>query len=120
VILVDTSVWIDHLRSGVADLGALLEAEQVLTHPLVIGELACGSLRKRTEILSLLARLPLAQIAGHDEVMALVTRRLHGRGIGWLDAHLLASALLSDAALWTRDRPLGRMAARLHIHAALS
>jgi hypothetical protein len=116
VILVDTSVWVDHLRAGVPALQGLLEAEQVLTHPFVLGELACGNLRSRVEILSLLGRLPLAQIAEHAEVMALVARRrLHGRGIGWLDAHLLASALLSDAALWTRDRPLDRMATLLGI-----
>lgn len=116
MILVDTSVWIDHLRAGVSRLRTLLEDDQVLTHPFVIGEVACGDIRNRDEILGLFARLPQARVAEHHEVMAFVTgQRLHGRGIGWLDAHLLAAALLSRAALWTLDRPLARMTATLGI-----
>jgi predicted nucleic acid-binding protein len=116
VILVDTSVWINHLRFGAPGLEKLLMDDQVAIHPFVIGELACGGLRNRDEVLGLLERLPQVQTAEHLEVMALVTRRrLHGRGIGWLDAHLLAAALLSGARLWTLDRPLGRVAVSLGI-----
>lgn len=114
--LVDTSVWIEHFRAGASGLRALLEDEQVLTHPFVIGELTCGNIRNRAEILGLLERLPQVRAADHQEVMAFVAgRRLYGRGIGWLDAHLLASALLSKAALWTLDRPLVSIAAALGI-----
>jgi hypothetical protein len=112
VTLVDTSVWVDHFRSGNETLGSLLHVDQVLTHPFVIGELACGALRNRREILALLETLPSARVAGHDEVLAFVEgHRLFGRGIGWIDAHLLASALLSRARLITIDRPLARLAA---------
>jgi len=116
VILVDTSVWIDHLRSGAPRLRRLLENGQVLTHPFVIGELACGDLRNREEVLGLLERLPQVRAAEHQEIMAFVTgRRLYGRGIGWLDAHLLAATLLSGGRLWTLDRPLAKVASLLGI-----
>lgn len=116
MILVDTSVWIDHLRSGTSELRRLLENDQVLTHPFVIGELACGALRNREEILGLLERLPQVRAAEHQEVTAFVTgRRLYGRGIGSLDAHLLAATLLSGTRLWTLDRPLAKVAASLGI-----
>ncbi len=116
MILVDTSVWISHFRSGDPRLQALLEDEQVLTHPFVIGELACGDIRNRAEILGLLETLPHARAAEHHEVMTLVVgQRLYGRGIGWLDAHLLAAALLSRVTLWTLDRPLARIASALGI-----
>jgi predicted nucleic acid-binding protein len=114
VILVDTSVWVDHLRTGNQRLKSLLHEEQVLTHPFVIGELACGAVRNREEVLGLLKALPGAQVAEHDEVLRFIGgRRLYGRGIGWVDAHLLASALLSGAALWTFDRELSRVASAL-------
>jgi predicted nucleic acid-binding protein len=107
VILVDTSVWVDHLRQGIPLLGDLLTAGEVLTHPFVIGELACGNLTNRAEILKLLTSLPSVRVATHAEALHLVeAHRLHGRGLGWIDVHLLASALLSQAALWTRDRSL--------------
>jgi len=116
MILVDTSVWVRHLRSGSERLRALLEEEQVFCHPFVIGELACGMLRNRQEVLSLLKALPQARVAEHEEVLhLLVGRRLHGRGLGWVDAHLLASALLTGCTLWTLDKPLGRAAAALDI-----
>jgi len=111
MILVDTSVWVDHLRSRNPALVSLLEGDQVLTHPFVIGELACGRIRNRAEILRLLTTLPAATIARHDDVMAFVDgHRLSGRGIGWIDAHLLASALLSHAGLLTLDQRLARVA----------
>jgi predicted nucleic acid-binding protein len=107
MILVDTSVWVDHLRQGVPLLGDLLTAGEVTTHPFVIGELACGNLTNRAEILRLLTSLPSVRVATHTEALHLVeAHRLHGRGLGWTDVHLLASALLSQAALWTRDRRL--------------
>jgi predicted nucleic acid-binding protein len=112
--VVDTSVWVDHLRSGNRALVALLERDEVLTHPFVIGELACGQIRNRDEFLELLGTLPGAVVADHLDVLDFVdTHRLHGRGIGWVDAHLLASARLSHARLITLDVPLSRAAARV-------
>lgn len=114
MILVDTSVWVDHLRVGNRRLQSLLEDTEVLAHPFIIGELACGSLRNREEVLTLLQALPEAQVAEHEEVMRVVEReRLYGLEIGWLDAHLLASARLSDAPLWTLDRRLSGIASAL-------
>ena len=107
MILVDSSVWVDHLRQNVPLLGDLLEAGEVTTHLFAIGELACGNLANRAEILALLSALPLVQIATHSEAMHVVdTNALHGRGIGWIDVHLLASAWLSRVSIWTRDRRL--------------
>lgn len=116
MILVDTSVWIDHLRSGNRRLQSLLVDAEVLIHPFVIGELACGALHNRDEVLRLLRALPEANAAEHGEVMSFLEReRLYGRGIGWIDAHLLAAARLSDAPLWTLDRRLSRVAAAMKI-----
>ncbi len=118
MILVDTSVWVDHFRSRNRTLISLLHAEQVLTHPFVIGELACGGLRNRRKILGHLAVLPQARVASHEEVLSFLEgQRQFGRGIGWIDAHLLASALLSHAALITLDRPLLRAAAVVGVSA---
>ena len=115
MILVDTSVWVDHLRSGDAQLAELLERGAVLGHPFVVGEIACGSLRDRGAILALLQHLPMATVAEPDEVLAYISRhRLHGKGIGYVDAHLLAStALTGGAKLWTRDRRLHAVAGEL-------
>ncbi len=115
MILADTSVWIEHLRRGEPHLAASLDAGEVLVHPLVIGELAMGNLARRAVTLAALAELPHAIVARHDEVMAFVEREaLHGRGIGYVDACLLASARLTpDARLWTRDRRLAEVAAQL-------
>jgi predicted nucleic acid-binding protein len=115
VILVDTSVWIDHLRSGLPELASLLERGQVLYHPFVRGELACGNLRDRGEVLELLGRLPAAPVASDDEALAFIERRgLMGRGIGYVDVHLLAAVALSGTArLWTRDRRLESVAGEL-------
>ena len=117
MILVDSSVWIDHLRRGDARLADLLSAGQVLTHPFVIGELAMGQLHQRGAILGALHGLPRAVAATDEEVLAMTDReRLHGLGIGWVDAHLLAATRLSEAArLWTRDRRLRSVAVRLGI-----
>ena len=119
MILADTSVWVDHLRRGNSRLGDLLEDEQVATHSFVIGELACGNLRKREQILGLLSQLPRVGLVTHDEVLELVERRrLMGRGIGWVDAHLLAASLLENVSLWTLDRSLAAAAQRVGVSAA--
>lgn len=111
MVLVDTSVWVDHLRNGNKELQNLLEDAEVLCHPFVIGELASGTMKNRTRILDLLKALPEATVAEHDEVMRfLEEKRLYGHGLGWVDLHLLASSLLNRAALWTMDRPLKRAA----------
>jgi len=118
MILVDTSVWIDHLRRGDQRLSSLLDEGVVLSHPFVIGELACGNLKNRAEILSLMAALPGSTLASHHEAMHLVTdRRLSAKGIGWVDVHLLASALLSKCTLWTKDKSLGAVARALKVGA---
>ncbi len=115
MILVDTSVWIEHLRRGNA-LGELLSEGQALTHPFIIGELACGNLRGRARILADLTELPRAIPATDEEVMRLVEeRRLWGRGIGWIDAHLMAAALLAGCELWTLDRQFQRAASAIGV-----
>ena len=112
MILVDTSVWVDHLRRGDARLAELLERSTVLMHPFVVGEMACGSLRDRGAILELLQDLPGAVVAESDEVLQFIERHdLHGKGIGYVDVHLLASVALTEGAkLWTRDKKLGAVA----------
>lgn len=121
MFLVDTSVWIDHLRSGDDELARLLRTGLVATHPLVVGELAMGNLRARDTIIELLQALPHAVVASDDEVLAYVSRhRLFGLGIGYADAHLLASTqLTAGARLWTRDRRLRDAAGRLDIDSGL-
>jgi hypothetical protein len=116
MILVDTSVWVDHLRRGNAELAGRLHDEEVLCHPLVVGELACGQLRNRRGILALLRTLPQAATVAHEEALAFVeTHHLMGVGVGWVDVHLLASAALGRAALWTLDGALGRAAKALRL-----
>lgn len=116
MVLVDTSVWVDHFRQGVSLLDDLLTSGQVLTHPFVIGELACGNLKNRKEILALLSNLPSAKMATHAEALHLTeSRALHGSGVGWIDVHLLASASLSHVPIWTRDVKLKTVAGRLGI-----
>ncbi len=112
MILVDTSVWVDHLRDGDSSLVGLLQRAEVLCHPWVIGELALGQLSKREEILGLLAGLPQATLATENEVLAVIDlHKLHGRGIGYVDVQLLASTLLTpEARLWTRDKRLAAAA----------
>jgi predicted nucleic acid-binding protein len=112
VILVDTSVWVDHFRRGEPHLLDALNNGLVLMHPFVLGELACGNLKCRTEVLSLMGELPLAAIATEDEALEFIDRRrLMGRGIGYIDVHLLASVVLTaTATLWTRDKRLSVVA----------
>ncbi len=114
MILVDTSVWIDHLRGGDTELASLLQVGQVLAHPWVTGELALGHLSRRSEILGLLRNLPQAKSATEIEVLTLIdSHQLFGLGIGYVDAHLLAATMLTaDARLWTRDKRLAALAAQ--------
>lgn len=116
MVLVDTSVWVDHLKRGNGSLSGLLEAGEVLCHPFIIGELACGNIRNRPEILSLLSELPALSKVKDDDVLTLIDRRrLMGTGLGLIDVHLLASCLLAGAALWTRDVNLKSIAAKLGV-----
>ena len=116
MILVDTSVWIDHFRRGNDGLKELLRKGFVLCHPFVVGELASGNLHARVEILGLLGTLPQTRIAEHFEVLQFVNaHHLYGRGLGWIDMHLLASALLTNCGLWTLDQRLIEAAADLKI-----
>ena len=102
------------MRRGDPTLSSLLNRDEVECHPFIIGELACGCLRRRSEVLSLLRSLPHAPVASHDEVLTFIERhRLMGRGIGWIDAHLLASAALGNTPLWSRDRRLSEVATEL-------
>lgn len=110
----DTSVWVEHLRRGEPRLAALLGESEALCHPFVVGELACGHLRNRGEILDLLEALPSLEKAGDDEILRFIERnRLQGRGLGLIDMHLLASCVLARRPLWTFDTKLGKAAADL-------
>lgn len=119
MILVDTSVWIDHFRIGDRALSNLLMEQQVLGHAFVVGELALGSIGQRDAILGNLRDLPQALVAGDEEVQLLIERRaLFGLGIGYIDAHLLTATLLTiGARLWTRDKRLREVAIRLGVGA---
>lgn len=110
MILADTSVWIDHLRTSNATLRALLNQGRVLTHPFIIGELACGYIRNRPAILGLLDSLQTAVVATDAEALALIERHaLPGKGLGYIDVHLLVSAQLTAAKLWTLDKRLAKV-----------
>ena len=116
MILVDTSIWINHLRTPSRLLGQLLDLDQVLVHPFVVGELACGNLTNRNEIISLLHSLPSAPRADDDEVLFFIERhKLMGRGLGLVDLHLLASATMGTDSLWTADNNLGLAARSLKV-----
>jgi len=116
MVLVDTSVWVDHFRSDNASLAGLLNQGLVAVHPFVSGELACGNLRKRGEILSLLQALPQAEKASDEEILFYIEKNsLSGKGLGLIDVHLLASAQLSDLLFWTKDRHLHETAKKLNL-----
>jgi len=116
MILVDTSVWIDHLRSGTIGLDALLNDGQVICHPFIIGELACGYLKNRTEILALLQELPTAIRADDKELINFIENHmLMGKGLGYIDIHLLMSAMLTKVPLWTIDRRLHEISLQLRL-----
>jgi predicted nucleic acid-binding protein len=117
VILADTSVWVRHLRQKDSLLARLLDENLLLMHPFIIGELACGNLKNRKELLGHLQTLPAVNVAEQDEVLHFVAaEHLFGKGLGWIDAHLLASASLSQAKLWTLDKALYRTSHHLGIH----
>jgi len=114
MVLVDTSVWVAHLRQGAIGLEALLHEGLVVCHPFIIGELACGNIKNRSEILVLLQALPQAFLAEHEEIMQFIEHfHLMGKGLGYLDMHLLASALLTRVPLWTLDQKLNKEATKL-------
>ena len=117
MILVDTSVWVDHFRKGLPQLVGLLEQNFVLTHPFVLGELACGNLTSRTETLRLLSNLPTAPRASDSEALAFIeANHLMGKGIGLIGVHLLASAALSaNTRLWTHDKRLENVSKTLKL-----
>ncbi|MFB3813782.1 MAG: type II toxin-antitoxin system VapC family toxin [Terriglobales bacterium] len=116
-MLVDTSIWVEHLRYGLPGLVSLLHRSEVQCHPFVIGELACGSISRRSEVLQLLRRLPTVSVVENEEVMTFVERhRLMGQGVGWIDVHVLASAILANVLLWTADRRLARIARSLGVY----
>jgi len=116
MVLVDTSIWVSHLRDDHPELKVLLLEGKVVCHPFVIGELACGSLQNRREILTLLKALPMAQQVEHAEVLRFIDiNHLMGMGLGYIDMHLLASALLTGISLWTLDNHLKKAARELGV-----
>jgi hypothetical protein len=116
MVLVDTSVWVSHLRDGNAELANLLNDGKVLCHPLIVGELACGNLKDRAVILSFLQLLPMSIEAEHDEVLSFIeNNRLMGKGLGYVDVHLITSAVLTGVPIWTLDKKLVQAADSLYV-----
>ncbi|HEY4482409.1 MAG TPA: type II toxin-antitoxin system VapC family toxin [Candidatus Brocadiaceae bacterium] len=116
MVLVDTSVWVVHLRNGNIGLETLLNEGHVVCHPFIVGELACGNLKNRAEILSLLQALPVATHVEHEEVMKFIEdHALMGKGLGYIDIHLIASAVLTEIPLWTVDKKLSEVSSKLGI-----
>lgn len=117
MVLIDTSVWIDHLRVSDERLLGLLETGSVLVHPFVVEEISCGHLKERSRIIRYLRRLPAAPIATHSEVLDVIEiYKLYGVGLGGVDVHLIASAMLAHSHVWTRDKSFAREARRLRLH----
>jgi predicted nucleic acid-binding protein len=116
MVLADTSIWVEHLRNSNNSFIKLLDEGRVLIHPFIIGELACGNIRNRVEILSLLRKLPSGTVANNEEIIIFIDRnQLMGKGLGYVDVHLLASALLSNVCLWTNDKALAGVATEMEI-----
>lgn len=114
MVLVDTSVWVSHLRKGNASLAKLLNDGYVFCHPFIIGEIACGNLKNRSEILSLLQALPMAIQAEHEEVLQFIeNNQLMGKGLGYIDIHLIVSAILTGISMWTLDKKLDKISKSL-------
>jgi predicted nucleic acid-binding protein len=122
LILADTSIWIDHFRSGNKEMRTHLDQGQIVIHPFIVAELALGSLQKRALTLALLDHLPQVQVAQMTEVRVMIeARRLYSLGIGLTDAHLIASVFINPSTLlWTKDKPLRKAAEALGIHASLA
>ena len=116
MIIVDTSVWVEHFRRGDATLVDLLNRNRVLAHSFVIGELSLGNLNARSATMGLLNALPMASVASDEEILHIIaTKRLAGHGIGLVDAHLIASAMMETAQIYTRDKKLGQIAQQLKL-----
>ncbi len=116
MVLVDTSVWVRHLRQGDPDLEQLLNSGEVMCHPYIVGELACGNLNNRHEVLLLLQLLPPATLANHEEILQFIEEnQLMGKGLGYIDVHLSASAVLTGVQIWSYDRRLNETNERLGI-----
>jgi predicted nucleic acid-binding protein len=116
MILADTSIWVAHFRAGKIGLEHFLNDGEVVCHPLIIGELACGNLKNRAEIITLMQALPTAVQAEHEDVLLFIeNHQLMGKGLGYIDMHLLASSLLTEVPLWTLDKKLGEIAAELGV-----
>jgi len=117
MVLVDTSVWVSHLRHGNEDLQKLLYEGEVVSHPFIVGELACGNLKNRHEILTYLQSLPMAILAEDEEVLKFIeNNQLMGKGLGYIDVHLIASAVLTNVLLWTLDKTLDKFTEKIGIN----
>ena len=117
MVLIDTSVWVNHLRAGNDHLKKLLLEMRVSCHPFIVGELACGNIKNRKEFLSLIQTLPMVQSINEKEFLYFVEQNnLIGKGVGFVDVHLLASARLSEISLWSFDKKLDRIASYLDIN----
>jgi predicted nucleic acid-binding protein len=116
MVLVDTSVWVSHLREGNVGLEKLLNDGKVVCHPFIVGELACGNLKNRHEILTYLRSLPLTILAEDEEVLKFIEdNQLMGKGLGYIDVHLIVSAVLTDVPLWTFDKTLDKSSKKIGI-----
>ena len=117
MVLVDTSVWVSHLREGEVGLEKLLIDGEVICHPFIVGELACGNLKNRLEILTYLQSLPMTILAEDEEVLKFIeNNQLMGKGLGYIDIHLIASAALTDVPVWTFDKTLDKIAKKIGIN----
>ncbi len=117
MVLVDTSVWVSHLRHGNEDLQKLLHGGEVVCHPFIVGELACGNLKNRNEILTYLQSLPMTILAEDQEVLRFIEdHRLMGKGLGYIDVHLIASAVLTNVLLWTLDKTLDKFTEKIGVN----
>ena len=116
MVLVDTSVWVRHLREGDSDLEQLLNNGELMCHPYIVGELACGNMKNRHEVISLLQLLPLATLARHEEILQFIEmNHLMGKGLGYIDIHLAASAVLSGVPILSYDKKLNEVSEGLGI-----
>jgi predicted nucleic acid-binding protein len=116
MVLVDTSVWVSHLRHGNEDLQELLHEGEVVCHPFIVDELACGNLKNRHAILTYLQSLPMTILAEDEEVLKFIeNNQLMGKGLGYIDVHLIASAVLTNVLLWTLDKTLGKFTEKIGI-----